>query len=91
MDTLLLVDYDITVQYYLYRYVQYIDQCKDTYCKEESGYHAYRYKLKEKDAKHCRYIWRIVRSETECSVASASNVFLNGRSPAVSRTVSVGG
>jgi hypothetical protein len=35
MDTLLLVDYDITVQYYLYRYRTYIDQCKDTYCKGE--------------------------------------------------------
>jgi hypothetical protein len=38
MDTLLLVDYDITVQYYLYRYpYKYIDQCKDTYCKGRVG------------------------------------------------------
>jgi hypothetical protein len=44
MDTLLLVDYDITVQYVPVPY-KYIDQCKDTYCKGESGYHAYRYKL----------------------------------------------
>jgi hypothetical protein len=39
MDTLLLVDYDITVQYYLYRYrkYKYIDQCKDTTVREEVG------------------------------------------------------
>jgi hypothetical protein len=72
MDTLLLVDYDITVQYYLYRYRAtntYIDQCKDTYCKGREWYHAYRYKLKER-MPNIAGIWRIVRkrNRVQCRV-----------------------
>jgi hypothetical protein len=89
MDTLLLVDYDITVQYYLYRYpYKYIDQCKDTYCKGRVGT-MHTGKLKER-MPNIAGIYGIVRSETEC-VASRRRRMPQLVSPAVSRTVSVGG
>jgi hypothetical protein len=46
MDTLLLVDYDITAVLFVPVPYKYIDQCKDTYCGEEGV--PYRYKLKER-------------------------------------------
>jgi hypothetical protein len=53
----------------------YIDQCKDT-VREESGYHPYRYKLME-TMPNITGIHVSFGSETEFSVALASNVFLN--------------
>jgi hypothetical protein len=93
MDTLLLVDYDIysiictgTVQIH-------IDQCKDTYCKGReacTGTHKGN-KLKERMPNIAGIYGVSFGSETESVVASASNFPSIGRSPAVSRTVSVGG
>jgi hypothetical protein len=69
----------VTLRYYrtvgMYRYRTYIDQCKDT-VREESGYHHYRYKLKER-MPNITGIQVSFGSETEYSLASASNVFLN--------------
>jgi hypothetical protein len=62
---------------YRYRKYKYIDQCKDTYCKGREWYHAYRYKLKERMPNIAGIYGVSFGSETECSVASASNVFLN--------------
>jgi hypothetical protein len=48
---------------------KYIDQCKDTYCKGE-WVPCIPVQAKGKDAKHCRYIWRIVRkrNRVQCRV-----------------------